>query len=142
MLNLFLIANTFCSFALFGLIWCVQLVHYPFFLRSDKKDFIDHISFHKYRISIIVMPLMTIELATSGILAFRFEPFANWNILGLAIVISIWLVTFFVQVPLHNKLSDGYDESVVRKLIKTNWIRTILWSTKSFLSLFTLFSLS
>ncbi|MDR9365548.1 MAG: hypothetical protein RI575_09435 [Balneolaceae bacterium] len=141
MLSLALLANIFCSFALFGLIWCVQLVHYPFFLRADKTNFIDHIGFHKFRISIIVVPLMTIELATSGILAFQFPQFTGWNIFGLAVVILIWLVTFFVQVPLHNRLSDGYDESTVQKLIKTNWIRTALWSAKSFSSFYILFSL-
>lgn len=141
MLTLALIANIFCSFALFGLIWCVQLVHYPFFLRSDKTNFIDHIGFHKYRISIIVIPLMIIELATSGILSFQSQQLADWNLFGFIVVILIWLITFFVQVPLHDRLSDGYDESVVQKLIKTNWIRTILWSAKSFSSLMILFSL-
>lgn len=141
MLTLALIANIFCSFALFGLIWCVQLVHYPFFLRTDKTNFIDHIGFHKYRISIIVIPLMTLELATSGILTFQSHQFVGWNTFGFIVVILIWLVTFFVQVPLHNQLSDGYDDSTVRKLINTNWIRTFLWSVKSFSSLVVLFSL-
>jgi hypothetical protein len=141
MLSLTFIANIFCSFALFGLIWCVQLVHYPFFLRADQTNFIDHIEFHKHRISIIVMPLMTFELATSGILALESQQFAGWNIFGFIVVILIWLVTFFIQVPLHNALSDGYDESKVQKLIKTNWIRTILWSVKAFSSLFILFSM-
>lgn len=141
MLSLALIANIFCSFALFGLIWCVQLVHYPFFLRADKINFVEHIGFHKHRISIIVIPLMTIELGTSGILAFQFPQFTGWNIFGFAVVILIWLVTFFVQVPLHDHLSDGYDESAVQKLIKTNWIRTLLWSAKSFSSLYILFSI-
>ncbi|MDZ7718626.1 MAG: hypothetical protein U5K72_07420 [Balneolaceae bacterium] len=141
MLSLSFIANIFCSFSLFGLIWCVQLVHYPFFLRSDKTNFIEHIGFHKQRISIIVVPLMTIELATSGILVFEFQQFAGLNIFGLIVVILIWLVTFFVQVPIHNSLSDGYNESLVQKLIKTNWIRTVLWSAKSFSSLYILFFL-
>jgi len=141
MLSLALIANIFCSFSLFGLIWCVQLVHYPFFLRADKTNFIDHIGFHKLRISIVVVPLLTIELATSGILAFTSTEFAGWNIFGFAVVILIWLMTFFIQVPLHNQLSDGYDEPTVQKLIKTNWIRTALWSTKSFSSLVLLFFL-
>jgi len=135
MLSLTLIANIFCSFALFGLIWCIQLVHYPFFLRSDKANFIKHIGFHKRQISIIVVPLMTVELASSGILAFETTQYANLNIIGFIIVISIWLVTFFVQVPIHNSLSNGYDEASVQKLIKTNWIRTILWTLKSAISL-------
>lgn len=142
MLNQVLIANIFCSFALFGLIWCIQLVHYPFFLRSDKENFIEHIGFHKHRISIIVIPLMTIELVTSGLLAFLSAEFSALNNFGFLIVILIWLVTFFLQVPLHGKLAEGYNEETVRKLINSNWIRTILWTVKSFSSLFILYSLS
>lgn len=69
---------------------------------------------------------MTTELATSGILTFQSQQFFGWNVFGFVVVILIWLVTFFVQVPLHNALSDGYDESTVQQLIKTNWIRTLL----------------
>ena len=89
----------------------------------------------------IVIPLMTIELATSGILVFQIQQFAGWNLFGFIVVVLIWVVTLFVQVPLHNALSSGYDESTVQQLIKTNWIRTILWSAKSVSSLSILFSL-
>ncbi len=131
----------FSSFFLCGLIWCVQLVHYPFFLRTAKAHFADHIRFHKIRISWIVVPVMVTELTSSAILAFRSETFTNWHIAGLSIVILIWLVTFLVQVPLHTKLSDGYNESTVKKLVHTNWIRTLLWTVKSLSSLFILYSL-
>lgn len=141
MQNIILIANIFSSFALFGLIWCVQLVHYPFFLRSGQINFVEHIAFHKSRISLIVIPLMMVELATSGFLVFQSEQLMIWNTFGLITVILIWLVTFSVQVPLHGKLPGGYDENTVQKLIKTNWIRTILWSVKSFISLFILYFL-
>ena len=113
MLSHAFIANIFCSFALFGLIWCVQLVHYPFFLRTEKMQFVDHIGFHKNRISMIVIPLMTIELATSGILVFQTQQFAGWNLFGFIVVVLIWVVTLFVQVPLHNALSSGYDLSLI-----------------------------
>lgn len=139
MLNLALLANIFSSFALFGLIWCVQLVHYPFFLRSNQINFVEHITFHKYRISFVVIPLMVIELVTSGILVFQSEIFLNWHIFGFITVLLIWIVTFFIQVPLHTKLSDGYEESIIQTLVKTNWIRTCLWTVKSFSSLFLLY---
>ncbi|MDX1640115.1 MAG: hypothetical protein R3220_00360 [Balneolaceae bacterium] len=137
--NIVFLANIFSSFALFGLIWCVQLVHYPFFLRSDQTNFIEHIAFHKSRISMIVVPFMITELLTSGFLAFQAEVLAGWHTFGLITVILIWLTTFLVQVPLHGKLSDGYDESTVQRLINTNWIRTFLWSIKSLSSLYLLY---
>lgn len=139
MLNLVFTANIFSSFALFGLIWCIQLVHYPFFRRSDQMNFVEHIAFHKFRISFIVVPLMITELITSAILAFQSEIFVSWHIFGFVTIILIWIVTFLVQVPLHGKLSEGYYEPTVQTLIKTNWIRTILWSAKSISSLYLLY---
>lgn len=131
MLNTLFIVNIFCSFALFGLIWIVQLVHYPFFLRADQNNFGEHIAFHKFRITLIVAPLMIIELVTSGILAFQSDLYARWHIFGFVVVIFIWLITFFVQISLHGKLADGYNENLIRKLIRSNWIRTFLWTIKA-----------
>ena len=141
MLNIVLTANIFSSFALFGLIWCVQLVHYPFFLRSEKSHFIEHIGFHKVRISFIVVPLMVTELFTSGWLSFYTQSLKEWHIIGFITVILIWLVTFLIQVPLHEKLTEGYNEQVIRKLIQSNWIRTFLWTVKSLSSLFIFYSI-
>jgi hypothetical protein len=44
-------------------------------------------------------------------------------------------------VPQHAKLTGGFDEHAIRKLVHTNWIRTILWSVKSALSLYILLSI-
>jgi hypothetical protein len=35
-----------------------------------------------------------------------------------------------VQIPLHNQLALGFDLSVHRKLVATNWWRTIAWSLR------------
>ena len=45
-------------------------------------------------------------------------------------LIFIWLVTFFISVPQHNILSHGYNQIALDTLIRTNWIRTILWSLR------------
>lgn len=116
-----------------GVIWLVQLVHYPFFHRTDRDHFRKHMSFHKVRISVIVMPLMIAELGTSIWLSFMAADLLLLHRTGLGIVIFIWLVTFFTSVPLHEKLSDGYEEATVQKLVNTNWIRTLLWTLKSVL---------
>ena len=135
------ILNIFSSFALFGLIWCIQLVHYPLFDRLEQSKFMSHMNFHKQRISIIVVPLMLMELISSGILAFGDGWIGTLNLIGFLVVIAIWLVTFFVQVPIHGKLSNGFDEGSVKRLVRSNWIRTFLWSIKSGISLYVLYLL-
>lgn len=134
-----LVINIFCSFYLCGVIWVVQIVHYPFFHRADREQFISHMSAHKLRISIIVIPLMLAELSSSVYLSLFEKNYALYHQAGLAIVILIWLVTFFVSVPLHEKLSQGYQADIVNRLIRTNWFRTLLWTLKSALGLWLLY---
>lgn len=89
--------------------------------------------FHQRRISFIVMPLMLGEIGVSGILAW-FAPTAM-NLLAFACVLGIWACTFFIIVPIHEKLSGSQDRPLIEKLVLQNWVRTILWSTKAILLL-------
>ena len=41
-----------------GLIWTIQLVHYPFFHRLEKENFNEHMDEHRKKISFIVLPVM------------------------------------------------------------------------------------
>ncbi len=103
------------------LIWIIQLLHYPTFLFVQRESFSHFEAFHARRISFIVMPLMLTEGALALI---------NPRMLVTPFVVLIWLSTFLLQVPCHNKLQSGFDEATIRRLINTNWIRTILWSLK------------
>lgn len=98
-------------------------------------------AFHKQRISLIVVPLMLAELISSGILAFGGGTAGMLNLWGLLVVLAVWGVTFLVQVPLHGQLSDGFEPNAARRLVRSNWIRTVLWTLKSGISLFVLYSL-
>ena len=133
--------NLFSSLFLCGLIWLVQMVHYPIFHRLDKNEFINHMEFHQKRISYIVVPLMITELVTSGVLSFISEQFQILHISGLILVLLVWMATFFYSVPLHSALMDGYSRKSVNKLCSTNRIRVFLWTVKAVLSLYILISL-
>jgi hypothetical protein len=49
---------------------------------------------------------------------------------GLGLTLIIWASTFFVQVPLHDKLAGGFDSDAHRLLVNTNWIRAVAWSLR------------
>ncbi len=137
--TIFLI-NTFCTFFMTGLIWYVQLVHYPSFRFLNEENFAKFHKHHSVRTGIIVMPVMSIELSTSGVLAWM-EGWTTLNAFGFYLVILIWLSTFFLSVPKHNALKHGKVDSLIDGLVKTNWFRTVLWSIKSGLSLWVLMGL-
>lgn len=123
------------SLFLTGLIWMVQFVHYPFFRFAAGEHFTDAMNFHRFQISFIVVPAMLAELFSTAWLAFYAGQFAELHIAALAAVILIWLITFFVMVPVHSKLSNGFDSRKISVLVRTNWARTGLWTLKSGISL-------
>jgi len=131
------------AFALTGVIWVVQLVHYPMFAFVDRARALESHEMHTRRIAPIVAPLMVLELSSVSALAVllpKDAPFISVYV-GLGMIAVIWVSTFLLQVPLHKRLSEGFDENAVRRLVATNWIRTAAWSVRSALSLHLLWSL-
>ena len=122
-----------------GIIWFVQIVHYPLFARVGGSGFAAYEAEHATRTGWVVGPLMCIELATAALFLFaRFRPgsvstASAWA--GMVLILLIWMSTAFIQVPLHNKLSSGADAAVIARLVGTNWIRTIAWTFRSVLVL-------
>lgn len=124
--------------ALVGLIWLVQLVQYPLFARIGDGSFVAYHGEHCRRITWIVAPLMATELVTAGLLLAAprtalLPAWAPW--IGAALVAVVWLSTALIQVPLHNRLGQGFDPELHRRLVDTNWIRTIAWSVRGLLCL-------
>lgn len=122
--------NLFTCFFMTGLIWLVQIVHYPAYKFIDKTQFIQYQNFHTTSISYIVIPIMLIELFSGVYLLFEDE-LRFWKILNFLGILGIWFVTFFFSVQYHNQLQNGFDLSAIEKLIQTNWIRTVIWSLRS-----------
>ncbi|MFG0331321.1 MAG: hypothetical protein ACF8PN_15650 [Phycisphaerales bacterium] len=120
-----------------GLIWFVQVVHYPLFESVGETGFCAYESRHRQRTTLVVGPLMLIELVTAAWIAIDppgIVPQSHaW--LGLGLVLILWLSTAIVQVPLHRRLCDSFDATAWGRLVMTNWIRTIGWSARSVLAL-------
>jgi len=119
-----------------GIIWQVQLLAYPQFLKVSAADFPAYHQAHTQRMGWIVGGPMLAELALALLTAWQLQ--STVSLVALALVIALWLITAFVQIPLHGRLAHGYDRSTIRKLIITNWLRTVLWSARTAL----LFSLA
>lgn len=138
MIFLFFWINLISTAIMIGLIWLVQLVHYPFFHRLREDDYHDHMNEHRLKISFIVIPVMLAELGSAIVLVTSDTRFQAEFITGIILLAGIWASTFFMQVPVHQKIAAGYDTLQVNKLVQTNWIRTILWSLRLALLLFIL----
>lgn len=118
-----------------GLIWLVQIVHYPLFAHVGDNTFLAYHKRHTQWITTIVAPLMLLELATGLLLWLMapLQPFWILNTMGIAV---IWGSTAFWQVRLHKQLSlvDGTARlALIRQLVASNWLRTIFWSFRCLL---------
>lgn len=118
-----------------GIIWFVQLVQYPSFAQVDSASFPDFHTHHSNSISVIVAPLMVAEAVSA--IAFLWAPLrvqTSWQIwLGIGLILFIWASTFLLQVPAHSRLGSGFEEASWRRLVRSNWLRTIAWSARAVL---------
>lgn len=132
--SILLWTQAFSTLSLVGLIWTIQVVHYPLFARVGTAEFVEYQHRHMRRITWVVAPLMFAELGAASLL-FLMMPSDPLAVAGVSLVAVIWLSTALIQVPCHNRLVDGFDEQSHRKLVNSNWIRTVAWTIRGVLSL-------
>ena len=115
-----------------GVIWMVQLVHYPLFAGVGAEGWTAYEAGHQAKITLIVGPLMLVELATAiWLVVDRPAALPAWAVLGGAALVGvIWASTAFLQVPLHTALSAGFDADAHTRLVATNWVRTVAWTLR------------
>lgn len=111
-----------------GLIWLVQLVHYPSFAWIDRQKFTVFHHFHSSRVTWIVGPVMGAELITAGL--WFFEKSGPLTAVNLVSVLALWILTGAWAVPLHNRLAQGFEPLTHRRLLRANAWRTGLWSAR------------
>ena len=120
-----------------GLIWFVQIVHYPLMSAVGSEESVGYARRHQMRTTLVVAPVMLAEsvsgvLASSILLAGTDVESADGLVhASLALLAVIWLSTFAVQVPRHARLLEAKDDGTVVSLVTTNWIRTIAWTARS-----------
>lgn len=115
-----------------GLIWYVQVVHYPLMEGWPHDDFGRWEAAHRERTAAVVAPGMLLEGFTAlWLMARPPRGVAPWLLgAGAVALAGIWASTFFLQVPTHALLTMGWDERAHERLVDTNWIRTILWTVR------------
>lgn len=129
------VVNLVSTWFMTGLIWFVQIVHYPLFPHVDRPSWAGYHRRHMRRTGWVVLPAMLIELAAAlaNCVWVPGELWRGWFISGALILAGIWGSTFLVQVPLHNRLQTSADRKAQQRLVGTNRWRTLGWSIRSLL---------
>lgn len=128
------VVNVATAWFLTGLIWTIQIVHYPLFGLVGER-FRHYEEQHARRIGFVVGPVMLAELAAAVLLIWSRPSFVSTTtaVVSLCLVVLIWISTAAVQAPCHRLLSQGFDASVERRLTLSNWFRTIAWTARALL---------
>lgn len=127
-----------------GLIWFVQIVHYPLMAKVGHQGFVGYEAAHTRRTTMVVGPLMLVEAVSAGMILTPLITIpslfpTSLPLIAMVVLVLIWLSTALIQVPAHRVLEKGFDASAHRRLVNTNWIRTVLWSVRSVFAMSLLF---
>jgi hypothetical protein len=127
-----LVANLVTTAFMVGLIWFVQIVHYPLMAGWPHDEFGAWEARHRERTGLVVVPAMLAEGAAAAWLVLRrpqgVPAWLPWA--ACLLLLGVWASTFLVQVPCHERLGQGWDEATHARLVATNWLRTLLWSLR------------
>jgi hypothetical protein len=116
-----------------GIIWLVQLVHYPLMQWGDRDRFVALSQFNQSRTSWVVGGPMLLEAGCAAALLLNDDllrhSWCYW--LTVALLVSIWCSTAFFMMPLHRRLLEGFDSDTIDGLVRRNWFRTAAWSLRA-----------
>jgi len=136
-MGMLLVLHALATIMMAGLIWFVQVVHYPLFALVDAGGFVRYEREHTRRVTWVVAPLMILEALTAAGLVFLADGVAArvLAIVGVVLVAIIWISTALLQVPCHRRLAGGFDASIARRLVTSNWLRTAAWTARAGIAL-------
>lgn len=127
-----LVSHAAATWALVGLIWTIHVVHYPLF-AAVKTGFRAYHESHMQRITLVVGPLMLIELL--GAVYLWLNPPAGTEgrlwLISLVLLGVVWAETGLFAVPQHGRLeTGGFDGATHKALMTGNLVRTLAWTAR------------
>jgi hypothetical protein len=132
-INSILLANFVATCLMTGVIWFVQWVHYPLLAKVPVDRAVETAIDHQRRTGqVLAIPMAVEGFTTLGLLISRPESVQIfWPWFGAVLLAVALGSTVFVSVPLHAKMATNPTADVGRRLVVTNWPRTIAWSLRA-----------
>jgi hypothetical protein len=128
-MNTCFVIHAAATWGLVGLIWVIQIVHYPLLKDVGRSEFISYHERHMALITWVVGPLMLVEIGSAGLLLLLGERSLGF-VVSLIPLAVVWASTGLLQIPLHQKLTQGYDIATLDRLVSTNIWRTFAWTLR------------
>lgn len=125
-----LLLNLLGTWMMVGVIWFVQLVHYPLLAVVPVESASTVALDHQRRTAWVVMIPMTVEgFSTLALMRWVPNGVPTWlpwaNGVSLAIALGC---TVLLSVPRHARMAENPTPTIGRELVLTNWPRTVAWT--------------
>jgi len=124
-----LVAGSAAAWTMVGIIWFVQVVHYPL-LAGLRTAVAETSAEHRWRTTVVVALPMAVQ-GLSCLVLVAAPPEGAWALgpwLAGALLAVALVVTGLVSVPLHVRMTEHGDLAAGRRLVQTNWWRTAAWT--------------
>lgn len=133
--DLVLLINLLSTWTMVGVIWFVQVVHYPLLSVVPVESAASVAVEHQRRTGWVVGAPMALEGVTTLALLVMVPEGVAWFVPWLAgIPLAVALgATIFLSVPRHERMAREPDAQVGNELVSTNWVRTIAWTVRGFI---------
>lgn len=127
-----LLLNVVATWTMVGVIWFVQVVHYPLLSVVPVESASGVAVEHQKRTGWVVMAPMAVEGVTTLLLLAMVPVGVAWFVPWLAgIPLAVALgATVLLSVPRHARMAASPDAQVGHELVATNWVRTVAWSVR------------
>lgn len=125
-----LVLHAFGASFMAGIGWFVQAVHYPLFgAVADDRWTAFHDQHSRRTAWVVGVPWAIQGFTALALLGARPDGVAL-TLIGLAVLLAgvTVVATVGLALPAHGRLSTGYATEVHRRLVRTNWVRTIAWT--------------
>lgn len=126
---------------LVGLIWLIQVVHYPSFSAIDPDHYREFQQTHMRRMGQLIGGPWLIEGVTV-LAVFALAPTGTIRalaVIGGLLEAAVIGVTIGSAIPAHASLSEGFNDSAHRRLLRANRIRTYAWTLRGVVALAVVF---
>jgi hypothetical protein len=127
-----LVFHLMLTWAMVGFAWTIQLLQYPGMADVPASSFPAYERNHQRRVSVVLLLFAPAEVLTAAWIVLR-EPDDPIAWVAGALLAAIWISTGAWFAPVHARLAEGFDATLHRKLVTTNWFRTAAWTTRGFL---------
>lgn len=133
--DIVLLFNLLSTWTMVGVIWFVQVVHYPLLAVVPVESAASVAVEHQRRTGWVVGAPMALEGVTTLALLVLVPEGVMWFVPWLAgIPLAVALgATIFLSVPRHERMAREPDAQVGKELVSTNWVRTIAWTLRGFI---------